>query len=150
MHLNGWQRLWLVASIVWAVVVLLLAGILQSDGINIASRIHGFAAPGEIVVTALTRELIANRLPIDIVRLPDGVEVEDGMLVLKREVYPEGRSRAWVNGSPATAGARIPPRTPSRGASPTSRSRPDVAATAKSCHDYFAYLLLDFATVEKR
>lgn len=39
-------------------------GILQSDGINIASRIHGFAAPGEIVVTALTRELIANRLPI--------------------------------------------------------------------------------------
>jgi hypothetical protein len=32
MRINGWQRLWLVASIVWAVVVLLLAGILQSDG----------------------------------------------------------------------------------------------------------------------
>ena len=32
MRINGWQRLWLVASIVWAVVILLLAGILQSDG----------------------------------------------------------------------------------------------------------------------
>jgi hypothetical protein len=32
MRINGWQRLWLLASIVWAVVILLLAGILQSDG----------------------------------------------------------------------------------------------------------------------
>ena len=32
MRINGWQRLWLVASILWAVAILLLAGILQSDG----------------------------------------------------------------------------------------------------------------------
>jgi hypothetical protein len=32
MRFNGWQRLWLLASILWAVVVLALAGILQSDG----------------------------------------------------------------------------------------------------------------------
>lgn len=32
MHINGWQRLWLLASIVWAVVVLSLAGFFQSDG----------------------------------------------------------------------------------------------------------------------
>jgi hypothetical protein len=31
-NLKGWQRLWLVASILWAVVILALAGILQSDG----------------------------------------------------------------------------------------------------------------------
>ena len=31
-----------------------------------------------------------------------GVEVEEGRLVLKREVTKEGRSRVWVNGSPAT------------------------------------------------
>jgi len=31
-----------------------------------------------------------------------GVEVEDGRLVLKREIAGEGRSRAWVNGSPTT------------------------------------------------
>src|SRR6266550_3532499 len=29
-----------------------------------------------------------------------GVELEDGRLILKREITAEGRSRAWVNGSP--------------------------------------------------
>jgi DNA repair protein RecN (Recombination protein N) len=33
-----------------------------------------------------------------------GVEVEDGRLVLKREISGEGRSRAWANGSPTTVG----------------------------------------------
>jgi len=31
-----------------------------------------------------------------------GVEVDEGRLVVKREVSGEGRSRAWVNGSPTT------------------------------------------------
>src|SRR5204863_7452795 len=31
-----------------------------------------------------------------------GVELEDGRLILKREITAEGRSRAWVNGSPTT------------------------------------------------
>jgi DNA repair protein RecN (Recombination protein N) len=33
-----------------------------------------------------------------------GVELEEGRLVLKREVLREGKSRAWVNGSPSTVG----------------------------------------------
>ena len=33
-----------------------------------------------------------------------GIEVDNGSLVVKREVYPEGRSRAWVNGSATTVG----------------------------------------------
>jgi DNA repair protein RecN (Recombination protein N) len=33
-----------------------------------------------------------------------GVEIEDGRVVLKREITLEGRSRAWVNGSPTTVG----------------------------------------------
>ncbi len=32
-----------------------------------------------------------------------GLEVEDGWLVLRRELQREGRNRAWANGSPATA-----------------------------------------------
>jgi DNA repair protein RecN (Recombination protein N) len=32
-----------------------------------------------------------------------GIDAEDGVLVLKREVAAEGRSRAWINGTPATA-----------------------------------------------
>ena len=31
MRINGWQRLWLLASILWAVVILALAGVLQFD-----------------------------------------------------------------------------------------------------------------------
>src|SRR2546425_10898796 len=33
-----------------------------------------------------------------------GVDVEDGRVILKREITGEGRSRVWVNGSPATVG----------------------------------------------
>ena len=33
-----------------------------------------------------------------------GIELEDGRLVLKREVLREGKSRAWVNGSPPAIG----------------------------------------------
>jgi hypothetical protein len=32
MHLNGWHRLWLLASGVWAVAILALAGAFQFDG----------------------------------------------------------------------------------------------------------------------
>ncbi|HET6231917.1 MAG TPA: DNA repair protein RecN [Longimicrobiaceae bacterium] len=32
-----------------------------------------------------------------------GLEAEDGLVVLKREVAVEGRNRAWINGSPVTA-----------------------------------------------
>jgi hypothetical protein len=32
MRINGWQRLWLLASILWAVVIVVLAGILQFNG----------------------------------------------------------------------------------------------------------------------
>ena len=31
MRINGWQRIWLLASILWAVAILLLSGILQAD-----------------------------------------------------------------------------------------------------------------------
>ncbi len=33
-----------------------------------------------------------------------GIQAEEGRLILKREVQAAGRSRAWVNGSPVTAG----------------------------------------------
>src|SRR6185312_763412 len=32
-----------------------------------------------------------------------GLDVEDGRVVVRREISAEGRSRAWVNGSPTTA-----------------------------------------------
>ncbi len=39
-------------------------GILQGDGVNIASRIHQAAEPGEIVVTGAVRDYVMNRLPV--------------------------------------------------------------------------------------
>ena len=32
MRINGWQRLWLLASILWAIAILALSGILRSNG----------------------------------------------------------------------------------------------------------------------
>ena len=43
--------------------------------------------------------------PALVARLDEqGIEVEEGLLLLKREVAVEGRNRAWINGSPTTAG----------------------------------------------
>ena len=39
-------------------------GILQGDGVNVASRIHQAAEPGQIVVTAAVRDYVMNRLPL--------------------------------------------------------------------------------------
>jgi adenylate cyclase len=39
-------------------------GILQGEGVNIASRIHQAAEPGQIVVTAAVRDYVINRLPV--------------------------------------------------------------------------------------
>lgn len=36
-----------------------------------------------------------------------GIELEEGRLILKREVHREGKSRAWVNGSPTTVGVLV-------------------------------------------
>jgi len=45
MHINGWQRLWLLASILWAVAILALSGTLQS----------GHAVPSAHVVLFVVR-----------------------------------------------------------------------------------------------
>ena len=39
-------------------------GMLSGDGVNIASRIHQAAEPGQIVVTGMVRDFVANRLSV--------------------------------------------------------------------------------------
>ncbi len=47
-----------------------------------------------------------EKRPDLIARLDElGFSSEEGLLLLRREVQAEGRNRAWINGSPATAGA---------------------------------------------
>jgi DNA repair protein RecN (Recombination protein N) len=72
----------------------------------------GERASGDLVRPGAQKAIVEGVFEFtspDLARLPSalaalGIEVEDGLLVLKREVFPEGRSRAWINGSPATAG----------------------------------------------
>ena len=46
---------------------------------------------------------VADRPPIMRLLEEHGLETEDGLLILRREVAAEGRNRAWVNGAAATA-----------------------------------------------
>src|SRR3982751_5232316 len=62
----------------------------------------GSVRPGasKLVVEGAFEDLDAptrNRL-VDL-----GLDVEEGRVIIRREVASEGRSRAWVNGSPTTA-----------------------------------------------
>jgi DNA repair protein RecN (Recombination protein N) len=73
------------------------------------SLLLGERASSEVVRSGEDRASIEGVFEVDgradLARLLDerGIEADDGVLVLKREVAAEGRSRAWVNGSPATA-----------------------------------------------
>jgi len=73
------------------------------------SLLLGERASSDVVRTGEDRASIEGVFEVDgredLARLLDerGIEAEDGVIVLKREVAAEGRSRAWVNGSPATA-----------------------------------------------
>jgi len=73
------------------------------------SLLLGERASSDVVRSGEERASIEGVFEVDgrddLARLLDerGIEADDGVLVLKREVAAEGRSRAWVNGSPATA-----------------------------------------------
>src|SRR3989442_1115652 len=96
-------------------------------GLNVLT---GETGAGKSMVVAALSLLLGERASVDVVRpgadktivegafefvsavhrhlLPPfaalGIELEEGRLVLKREVLREGKSRAWVNGSPTTIG----------------------------------------------
>ncbi|MDQ3606016.1 MAG: DNA repair protein RecN [Gemmatimonadota bacterium] len=73
------------------------------------SLLLGERASGELVRAGAERASVEGVFEIgahaELLRLLDerGLDAEDGLLVLKREVQAGGRSRAWVNGSPTTA-----------------------------------------------
>jgi DNA repair protein RecN (Recombination protein N) len=47
---------------------------------------------------------VAARAPVEALLDARGIDVEDGRVVIKREVAAGGRARAWINGTPVTAG----------------------------------------------
>src|SRR5687768_3686166 len=71
----------------------------------------GERGTADIVRTGADKATVEGSFELDeraeLARLLDerGIEAEDGLVVLKREVTSAGRTRAWINGSPVTAGA---------------------------------------------
>lgn len=82
----------------------------KSIVVGALSLLLGERASAEVIREGEDRTLVEGLF--DLSRVPEvngilaeqGIEVEDGWLILRREVFREGRNRAWVNGSPATAG----------------------------------------------
>jgi DNA repair protein RecN (Recombination protein N) len=96
-----------------------------SEGLN---ALTGETGAGKSIVVGALSLLLGERASSDVVRagaerasveavfdvegvasvrrkLDDyGLRLEDGLLILRREVAVEGRNRAWVGGSPTTAG----------------------------------------------
>jgi DNA repair protein RecN (Recombination protein N) len=81
-------------------------------GLNVLT---GETGAGKSMLVDALALLLGERASADVVRPGadktvieaafEGVpDLDDGVLVLKREVTKEGRSRVWVNGSPATVG----------------------------------------------
>lgn len=73
------------------------------------SLLLGERASSEAVRVGCDRALVEAVFDVSdqaglLVRLEElGMEAEDGLLILRREVAAAGRNRAWVNGSPTTA-----------------------------------------------
>lgn len=73
------------------------------------SLLLGERASADVVRVGAGRAVVEGVFDIqareDVVALLDdlGLDTEDGLLILRREVAAEGRNRAWVNGSAATA-----------------------------------------------
>jgi DNA repair protein RecN (Recombination protein N) len=73
------------------------------------SLLLGERASSDVVRTGAARAVVEGVFDVtgraDLLgRLDDlGVSADEGLLILRREVQAEGRSRSWINGSPATA-----------------------------------------------
>ena len=94
-------------------------------GLNVLS---GETGAGKSIIVGALSLLLGERASADVIRagedravvegvfeIPEdsplreqcaeaGVDLSDDVLILKRELQREGRNRAWINGSPATAG----------------------------------------------
>lgn len=74
------------------------------------SLLLGERATSDVVRAGEDRASVEGRF--DVSQLPDlvrrcdaaGIETSEGWLIVRREVQREGRNRAWINGTPATAG----------------------------------------------
>jgi DNA repair protein RecN (Recombination protein N) len=75
----------------------------KSIVVDALALLLGGRAAAEMVRTGAERARIAGIFEVDPKRLPEGVEPEDGELIIEREILPNGKSRAFAGGRPVTA-----------------------------------------------
>ena len=81
-------------SIIVGALSLLLGERASSDAVRPGAERATIEAVFDVAADAGVRAILEEQ----------GIEAEDGLLILRREIATEGRNRAWVNGASATAG----------------------------------------------
>jgi DNA repair protein RecN (Recombination protein N) len=75
----------------------------KSIVVDALALLLGGRAAAEMVRTGAERARIAGIFEVEAKSLPEGVEPEDGELIIEREILPNGKSRAFAGGRPVTA-----------------------------------------------
>jgi len=75
----------------------------KSIVVDALALLFGARAAAEMVRTGSDRARISGIFEVDSAQLPEGVEAEDGELILEREILANGKSRAFAGGRPVTA-----------------------------------------------
>lgn len=75
----------------------------KSMVVDALALLYGGRAAPEMVRTGAERARIAGIFEVSAQTLPEGVEAEDGELILEREILANGKSRAFVGGRPVNA-----------------------------------------------
>jgi DNA repair protein RecN (Recombination protein N) len=75
----------------------------KSIVVDALALLLGGRAAAEMVRSGAERARIAGIFEVEGKELPEGVEPEDGELIIEREILPNGKSRAFAGGRPVTA-----------------------------------------------
>jgi len=75
----------------------------KSIVVDALALLLGGRASAEMVRSGAERARISGIFEVQGYVLPEGVEPEDGELILEREILPNGKSRAFAGGRPVTA-----------------------------------------------
>ncbi len=75
----------------------------KSIVVDALTLLFGARAASDVVRAGSERARISGIFEVDPAHLPEGVEAEDGELILEREILANGKSRAFAGGRPVTA-----------------------------------------------
>ena len=75
----------------------------KSIVVDALALLFGGRASAEMIRTGADRARVAGIFDVEGIALADGIESEDGELIIEREILANGKSRAFVGGRPVTA-----------------------------------------------